>query len=159
MGDSAGFRSVMGNFATGVTVVTGSAADGTAVGLTVNSVASVSLEPRLVLICTDKESESRGVLLETGRFGISILRLEDRALAPRFAAEDPGERFTGIPLRWSDSGIPFLADALAWLECRVWRNVDAGDHSVMIGEVLDFGGGGSGRPLVFFRGGYGTVGS
>ncbi len=159
MASATAFRRVMGHFATGVTVVTGLAPGGEAVGLTVNSVTSVSLEPRLVLVCADRESDSRSVFLETGRFGISILRVEDQSLAARFAREEPEERFVGVGLRWSKSGLPFLANALAWIECELWRAVDAGDHSVLFGEVLDCGVGEGGRPLVFFQGGYGTLGS
>jgi flavin reductase (DIM6/NTAB) family NADH-FMN oxidoreductase RutF len=151
------FRHVMGHFATGVTVVTRRAPGRDPVGLTANAVASVSLEPRLLLVCMDRGSSSLSVLLDTGRFGISVLRAEDAALARRFSEEIPDERFRDMTLRESAAGVPVLAVALAWIGCRVWRTVEAGDHLILIGEVVDSWSDATGRPLVFFRGRFGTV--
>lgn len=151
------FRDVMAHFATGVTVVTGVDADGTHVGFTANAVASVSIDPLLVLFCADRDSASLPVLIRTGRFGISVLRVEDRELARRFSDEIHDRRFRELELRSSAAGIPFLRNALAWVECRVWKSVEAGDHVVLIGEVLDCGAAENGKPLVFFRGEFGTV--
>ena len=128
-------------------------------GLTANAVASVSLEPRLVLVCMDRMSDSLGTVLATRRFGLSILGAEDESLARRFSDDDPNERFMGIGLRKVGSGVSVLAGALAWLDCRVWREFEAGDHLIILGEVLECGVEGDGDPLIFFKGEYGTVAS
>lgn len=153
--ESERFRHVMGHFATGVSVVSGVDGTGRPVGLTANSVASVSLEPRLVLVCMDLGSSTLGAIEATGAFAISILRAGRSELALRFAREAPGERFRGIPLRENDSGLPILDEALAWIACTLWRSVDAGDHRILIGEVTECGAA-EGAPLIFHRGDYGT---
>jgi 3-hydroxy-9,10-secoandrosta-1,3,5(10)-triene-9,17-dione monooxygenase reductase component len=155
--DAGHFRHVMGHFATGVTVVSGLDPDGNPVGLTANAVTSVSLEPRLLLVGMDRGSSSLEALLETGQFGISVLRAEDEALARRFAEEAPGVRFRGLDLEDVGADVPILRGALAWLACSVWRTVEAGDHTLLLGEVVKCSADTEGRPLVFFRGGYGTV--
>jgi flavin reductase (DIM6/NTAB) family NADH-FMN oxidoreductase RutF len=157
--DAGHFRRVMSHFATGVTVVTGRDEGGSPVGLTANAVTSVSLEPALILVCLDRLSESRPVLLRTGRFGVSILRSGQEALARRFSRADPEERFEGLELRTEVTGVPLLASALGWADCRVWKSVEAGDHTVLLGEVLACDAPDDGHPLVFFRGGFGTVAS
>ncbi len=150
------FRAAMGHFATGVTVVTGLDRAGGPVGLTANSVASVSLEPRMLLVCVSRTSSSLGSILDDGRFGVSILGAEGEGLARSFSRERPDSRFRGVPLLEAPSGLPLLADAIAWLDCRVWKSLDAGDHTILIGEVEEFGTGEETPPLVFFRGRYGS---
>jgi 3-hydroxy-9,10-secoandrosta-1,3,5(10)-triene-9,17-dione monooxygenase reductase component len=149
-------RDVMGHFATGVTVVTGRAPGGGYAGLTANSLTSVSLDPPLVLVCIDRNSISRETLLRTERFAVSVLRRDQEEVAHRFSGEARETRFDDLRLRFGRDGVPILDDALAWVECRVWRWVEAGDHTVLFGEVEDGGAAGA-DPLVFFRGGYGTV--
>jgi flavin reductase (DIM6/NTAB) family NADH-FMN oxidoreductase RutF len=152
------FRRVMGRFATGVTVVTGQGADGHYVGLTANSVTAVSLEPPLVLVCLAEESFSREVFLASSSFAISILRRGDVSLAHRFAGELRDARFSDLPVRTEVTGAPILKRSLAWLDCAVWRTVEAGDHTVLFGEVLACGAPEEASdPLVFFNGIYGTV--
>lgn len=151
------FRDVMGRFATGVTLVTGLDQEQTPVGLTANAVASVSLDPPLLMVGLDRDSSSLPALLDTGRFGVSVLRAEHEHLAHRFSLAAPEDRFAGLELRTTSSGIPIFDDGLAWIDCRVWRPVEAGDHILLLGEVIDCGAGDPGPPLVFFRGSYGTV--
>lgn len=159
MGDqSRAFRHVLGHFVTGVTVVTGVDAEGMPVGLTANSMASVSLRPPLVLVCLDRGSASLTAILETRRFGVSILNRGQEPLARRFSTELRGERFRDLELRQSSGGVPFLPDPLAWLECTLWKEIEAGDHTILIGEVVDFGADDAESPLLFFRGEYGTMG-
>ena len=153
------FREVMGHFATGVTLVSGVRPDGTAVGLTANAVASISLEPALLMVSVDRESSSLPVLLESGRFAVSVLRAEHNLLARRFSAMAPEDRFDGLPLRNAGSGVPILDDCLAWIDCRMWKVVEAGDHLILLGEVVGCGAGDPGPPLIFFRGEFGTVDS
>ena len=91
MTDTRHFRTVMGNFPTGVTVVTSRGPDGSPCGLTANSVASVSLDPLLVLVCLDREAASHACIIEGGAFGVSILSEEDRQLFHRGRPEDRGQ--------------------------------------------------------------------
>jgi len=151
------FRQTMGHFATGVTIVTSIDAEGKPVGLTANSVASVSLVPSLLLVCVDRGSSSLAAIRDTGAFGVSVLREEDEDLAHRFSVEAPGVRFRGVESRPSPAGVPLLPDPLAWMDCRLWKWFEAGDHMILIGEVVDCGADPESRPLVFFRGRYGSI--
>jgi len=146
------FKRAAGAFPTGVAVVTAVAADGTRVGLTVNSFTSVSLDPPLVLVCVHRRAPSLAVI-ETGRrFGISILARSQRTLALRFAkpAED---KFAGLPWRVGVLGVPLLDGAVAHVECVLARILDGGDHDIVLGHVQRaqaF----AGEPLVFHRSGF-----
>ncbi len=151
------FKDVMSRFPTGVTIVTGKDVSGAPVGFTANAVASVSLSPRLILVCADKASESLAVLLRTRSFAVSVLRAEDEEIAIRFSADVPDNRFLDLELRPTEGGPPVLERALAWMSCRVWKEFEAGDHVVLIGAVVDAGLGPEGQPLVFFRRAYGTI--
>ncbi len=151
------FKEVMSQFATGVTVVTGVDRSGIPVGFTANAVASVSLEPPLILACADRRSSSLPALVESGSFAVSVLRAEDAEIAHRFSEKIRDERFRELELVGTRAGPPALKNALAWLGCRVWRDITAGDHVVLIGEVIDGGIGPEGPPLVFFRGEFTTV--
>ena len=151
------FKEVMSRFATGVTVVTGADASGVPVGFTANAVTSVSLEPHLILVCADRESESLRVLLRTGSFAVSVLRAEDAKIAQRFSEEIRDQRFRQMELVNTRVGPPTLKNALAWMDCRIWKKVEAGDHVVLIGEVVECGAGPAGHPLVFFGRKFGTI--
>ena len=150
------FRRVMSRYPSGVTVVTGRDPAGRAVGFTASAVSSVSLHPPLVLVCADRDSASLPVLVEDGRFAVSFLRAEHVELARRFSADLPGERFHELSVMDTPAGLPVLEGALAWTGCRLWKCVDAGDHVILIGEVVDHGLGADGSPLVFFGSAYGT---
>jgi flavin reductase (DIM6/NTAB) family NADH-FMN oxidoreductase RutF len=142
----------MSRFATGVTLVTGADESGTPVGFTANAVTSVSLDPLLILFCADQGSNSLPALLRTGRFRVSILGAGSRDLARRFSREVLPRRFEDGDLAFPAGGLPGPVNAIAWLECRVWKSLPAGDHVVVIGEVLDCGRSPGGDPLVFFGG-------
>lgn len=150
------FREVMGNFATGVAVVTGLDPEGNPLGFTANAVSSVSLDPLLVLVSVDRESTSLPALLGSGGFALSFLRQEDQELARRFARTERDARFEGLELGSGATGVPILRDALAWVDCSLWRSVEAGDHLVLFGKVEACGTHGAGEPLIFFQGRYGT---
>jgi flavin reductase (DIM6/NTAB) family NADH-FMN oxidoreductase RutF len=144
------FRRVMGHFATGVTVVASRGPEG-AVGLTVNAFTSVSLDPPLVLICLHKNANAHDPLIQAGHFGVSFLKAEQEALALTFSREDPDRRFSGLDVAEGPLGSPLVRGALAWMDCRVDKVFPGGDHSIIVGEVVDCGAG-DGDPLVFFRG-------
>jgi 3-hydroxy-9,10-secoandrosta-1,3,5(10)-triene-9,17-dione monooxygenase reductase component len=151
MPDELRFRQVMGNFTTGVAVVTSRTPDGRPCGFTANSVASVSLDPLLILVCVDHEAASHACIVEGGSFAISILGGGDEPLARRFAADDRGARFGDLDLRTEVTGSPVLSAAIAWLDCRVRDIHEAGDHSIVVGEVVACDAN-EGEPLIFFRG-------
>ena len=150
------FRHVLGQFATGVTVVTAQRAPGLVHGMTANSFTSVSLRPLLILICVAHQAHLLPLIQQQRRFGVSILREEQQALSEYFAqtVENPEtESRLGIRYRWTETGIPLLDDALAHLACNVVSEHPAGDHTIFIGQVesLDFG---EGKPLLYLRGQY-----
>jgi flavin reductase (DIM6/NTAB) family NADH-FMN oxidoreductase RutF len=146
------FRSVMGHFATGVTVVTAGTPDGP-VGMTANAVCSLSLEPLLLLVAFDNEARTLPAVQATGRFGVNILAAGQQDLARLFASKsDEREKFAGVPHAMHD-GIPVLDGALAWIGCRLERLIPAGDHTIGIGAV-EAAEAGRGDPLLWFRGVY-----
>ena len=148
-------RRVMGHFATGVTVVTATDAElGQPFGLTANAVASVSLEPPLVLACVDAGSDTLPRIRAACAFAISVLAADQEALARRFAEGDAAEKFRDVAYRREATGAPVLEDALAWVDCRLWAEYPGGDHTIFVGEVVA-GDARAGAPLIFFRGGYG----
>lgn len=149
------YRRALGAFATGVCVVTADSPQGP-LGLTVNSFASVSLEPRLVLWCLDERSERWPVFAAAERFAIHVLPAADRRLAARFARGvallEPGE-FERPP-----DGPPCLPEALARFECAAHDRIPMGDHMIIIGRVQAFSAAEQGVALTFWRGRYGQLG-
>jgi flavin reductase (DIM6/NTAB) family NADH-FMN oxidoreductase RutF len=153
--DDVEFRRVMGHFATGVTVVTTVRGDGAPCGLTVSAVSSVSLNPTLILVCLDNGSESNRCLGTSGHFAVNVLAEgTGEAIARRFAGKE--DKFQGIAHQARATGAPVLADALAWMDCRVVQSVPAGDHTIYVGEVMAADAF-PGTPLVYYRGGYGRL--
>lgn len=148
------FRSVMGRFVTGVTVVTGTDATGRTVGLTANAFTSVSLDPPLILICVSNQSISRDAFLATGRFAVSVLGDGSETLARRFAGDTLRADFSDLPFRTEVTGAPVLDRQVAWLDCRIWDSIEAGDHTVIFGRVEACGEGSNQEPLVFYQGRY-----
>lgn len=152
--DAARFRQVLGHFCSGVTIVTASEA-GEPVGFTAQSFSSVSLDPPLVLVCPAKSSSSWPRMRVTGAFCINILAEDQEALCRSFATRG-ADKFAGVG--WSPSsatGSPVLDGALAWIDCRLETEHDAGDHTIVVGRVVDLDVADGGRPLLFYRGGYG----
>ncbi len=146
------FRHVLARFASGVTVVTVDAG-GERAGFTASSFASLSLEPPLVLLCAARRLDALGLIERGQRFGVSILGVQQRELGLRFAGLLPGvdDRFAGVPLVAGRSGSPWLAGCLAWIDCRLWRLYDGGDHAIVVGEVLEAALGEAGEPLGYFE--------
>lgn len=151
------FREVFGHFATGVAVVTAATPSGTG-GMTANAVCSLSLDPLLVLVCFENEARTLPLVRESARFGVSVLREGQDALARRFASKMPeGEKLDGVARR-AEQGVPLLADALAWAVCDLRELTPGGDHTIVVGEVTALGAGGPGAgPLIWYRGAYGAL--
>ncbi len=144
-------RHALGHFATGVTVVTGFAADGEPVGFACQSFASVSLHPPLVLFCADHRGRSWPRMRDQGRFTVNVLRHEQRELIARFGST-AGERFQGLDWEPSARGGPSLPGVLMRVHCTVEQVHVAGDHDVVVGRVVELEDGESGRPMLFYRG-------
>ena len=153
MPDELDFRDVMGHFATGVTVVAARRPDGAPCGLTVNAVASVSLEPLLILVCLDRQAASHDWVADGRAFAVSVLASSEEAVARRFSGGQREERFLDLAHRIEATGSPVLEGALAWLDCLIRDVHAAGDHSIVVGEVVACGASG-GDPLIFYRGEY-----
>jgi flavin reductase (DIM6/NTAB) family NADH-FMN oxidoreductase RutF len=151
--DPDAFRSVLGRFASGITVVTTRDAEQRDVGMTVSAFCSVSLDPPLVLVSIDHDASMYQLLLGHSRFGVSILSSDQEAYSRRFATDPDTGRFDGIAYSRGDSGVVLLDNALAHLECSVTQHFDAGDHTVFIATV-ERAEPRQGRPLLYYRGGY-----
>ena len=150
--DSARFREVLGHFATGVTIVT--AMEGAEpVGFTCQAFTSLSLDPPMVALAPGKSSTSWPRIAAAGSFCVNILADDQEALGRDFAVSG-GDKFTGVGWRPAANGAPVLDGALAWVECEFELAHDAGDHELVLGRVRDMGVH-RGRPLVYYRGGFG----
>jgi flavin reductase (DIM6/NTAB) family NADH-FMN oxidoreductase RutF len=149
------FRGILGNFATGVTVIT--VADGDEMqGMTANAFTSLSLDPLMVLICVDRASHTHRVLQGGRAFAVNVLSSDQENVSRLFAKKAPPERGTlrGEKFRIGETGAPVLTDCLAYIECRVAEELSGGDHTIFLGEVVDAAVVKDGNPLLFFRGSY-----
>jgi flavin reductase (DIM6/NTAB) family NADH-FMN oxidoreductase RutF len=151
--DESRFRQVLGHFPSGVTVITARAEDGTPAGLAVGSFASLSLDPPLVLFCAAKRSSTWPKIEAAGHFCVNILSEDQETLCRQFASKTP-DKFAGVGWKPGQTGAPILNDVLGWIDCRIDSVQDGGDHHIVVGRVLELESS-SGRPLVFYRGGYG----
>lgn len=149
------FRACLGQFATGVTVVTCGAADGHPCGITANSFSSVSLEPPLVLWNIAKISNSLRDYLNAKHFAIHILAENQETLSRHFARSDH-TLFDDVEFSNSDAGVPILPGCLAVFECSTHQIHDAGDHYIVVGHVDQFIWDRN-QPLLFFSGNYHTL--
>jgi flavin reductase (DIM6/NTAB) family NADH-FMN oxidoreductase RutF len=150
--DQRDLRRALGQFATGVTVITTCAEDGHRVGVTANSFTSLSLDPPLVLWCLSKVAPSRSAFEEASHFAVNVLAASQHYLSRQFAtpAED---KFSGVNFEEGPGGVPVIDGALAHFVCRNVRQLDGGDHLILIGEVERFSAS-DGEPLVFHSGAY-----
>lgn len=133
--DSATLREVMSAYPTGVTIVAACDAAGAPYGLTVNSFASVSLDPPLVLVCIGHSSMSHDPLVAAPSFSVNVLSADQGEVAGRFARAPSEGRFDDVTWVPGDSGSPLLPGAVAWLDCSVHEVLHGGDHSILVGRV------------------------
>jgi len=146
---------VLGSFTTGVTIVTALDESRRPRGMTANSFTSVSLRPPLVLVCVATESLIWQTFARADHFAVNVLGGHQRDLSMRFAERHP-DRFAGVDWSPGVSGAPLLDGVLAYIECRRYRDIEAGDHMILLGEVVSFDRG-SHPPLVFHQGNYATL--
>lgn len=157
--DDAVFRSVLGRFASGVTVVT-TVADGVDHAMTASAFCSVSMNPPLVLVCVDLRNRIHDALMSSKTWGVSVLSQDHREAATWLARRGrPLEgQLEGLGHRRSElTGAALLTGALGWLECRTWATYDGGDHTIVVGEVLAADADDADDALLHFRSGYRAV--
>jgi flavin reductase (DIM6/NTAB) family NADH-FMN oxidoreductase RutF len=124
--------------------------------MTANSLASVSLQPPLISVCIDRESEMHDVILQAPEFVLNVLSSPQETLARRFADKHE-DRFDGIGYHLSPEGLILLDGVLAHIECQRHAHYPGGDHTIVLGKVVG-GSTSDERPLLFYRGGYAALG-
>jgi 3-hydroxy-9,10-secoandrosta-1,3,5(10)-triene-9,17-dione monooxygenase reductase component len=145
-------RDVFGTFATGLTVITSSTAQGPA-GFTCQSFAALSLDPALVTFSPARTSTTWPVLRDAGSFTVNILPAEHQHLAAQFARSG-ADKFAGAGHTYSPLGNPILDDALAWIDCELHAEYDGGDHTIVVAAVRHHSARQDAQPLLFFKGRY-----
>ncbi len=157
--DAMTYRQVVGNFATGVAVVTAGKGDDCH-AVTVNAFTSVSLEPTLLLVCLTTDSRTRADIVESKMFNVNILSNSQENISRYFAKpQEDNSWFMGFNCIEGEFGAPLIPGSLAHLECQLVDAYPAGDHTILVGEVHRASGSGEGKPLLFFRGTYGELGA
>ncbi len=155
--DSKNYREILGHFATGVTVIIAEIA-GSIHGMTANSFTSVSLDPPLILFAVDHQARMRRAISQNRALTISILKDTQKSLSLLFAQPNPAsDPFEGLHLQRAQNGIPYLADALAFLAVRIAEVYSQGDHDLVICRVEELKVLSHDGPLLFFRGRYYAV--
>jgi flavin reductase (DIM6/NTAB) family NADH-FMN oxidoreductase RutF len=146
------YKDVMAHWASGVTIVT-TQWNGENFGLTASSFTSVSLEPPLVSVALTTSLYTHSLIQQHRKFAVNILAADQIDLGMRFAGMVPDieDRFEGLNCELTPAGNPIIAGGLAWLDCRVYKDVEAGDHTVFIAEVLDASVYSGGQPLLYYN--------
>lgn len=152
--DADTFRRLLGSFASGVTVVTAVDAAGAPAGMTASAVASVSLDPPLMLACVAKDAEFHRAMRDAPGFAVHVLRADQADLSRRFAVKG-GDKFAGSDIVLEPGRPPLLRSALARIVCERYGAFEAGDHTIFLGRVTG-GDAMEGEPLLHFRGVYRT---
>jgi flavin reductase (DIM6/NTAB) family NADH-FMN oxidoreductase RutF len=153
--DCAVFRKTCARFATGIAVATVTGLDGRPYGITVNSFTSVSAAPPLVLVCIDYRSSVLAHFRGSAWYGINVLSEGQRSLSERFAARVP-DRFEQLGWHAGECGVPLFDECLATMECSVVQTVEAGDHAILIAEVIRAKAR-DGNPLLYFGSQYRNI--
>jgi len=151
--DAAHYRSVLGHFCTGITIVT-TVADGEPAGFTCVSFTSVSLDPPLVAFLAQTTSSTLPKIRSSGVFCVNVLSDAQETICRSFAAKAV-DKFQGIGWRPGATGSPVLSEVLASIDCTVEAEQPAGDHILVLGRVVEMDAARQGQPLLFYRGGYG----
>ena len=152
------FKNALSSWASGVSVVTTNC-DGMLYGLTVSSFTSLSLDPALVLVCIDNRNRFPAMVEGAGGFAVSILAREQEEASNYFASSGrlPTPNFTTIEGAWTESGQPVVKGAAAHIVCRLHELLPRGDHTIVIGEVVEASVDASRQPLLYWRRGYRSV--
>jgi flavin reductase (DIM6/NTAB) family NADH-FMN oxidoreductase RutF len=155
----AAFREVLSQWASGVSIVTTND-DGMLYGLTVSSFSSLSLDPPLVLVCLANTNRMVGMIGASRGFAVSILASNQSAASNYFARQGrlPTKDFTEIEGEWTSSGQPVIRGALAWMVCELQSTFVEGDHTVVIGRVIETRASTDGEPLLYWSRKYRAIG-
>lgn len=151
--DSRAFRNALGQFATGVCVITAHPAGFKPFGMTVNSFASVSLEPALVLWSLQKNSDCLDAFTVADKFCVNVLTTDQKDLSGQYAKKGNHD-LDEAHYRIGRTGNPVLRGALATFECTIWNRFDGGDHIILVGKVEEFSTNPNAKPLAFYAGQY-----
>ena len=152
------FRTVLGQYPTGVCAITAMDKDGKVSGMAVGSFTSVSLNPPLVAVLPDRSSTSWPKIESAGKFCGNVLSNQQLDVCKRFASKAE-DKFAGLAYRLSGTGSPIIEDVVAWIDCDLHSVQDAGDHYIVIGAVRDLQMESEDSALLFYRGGYGGFAS
>lgn len=147
------FRHVLGHYTTGVTVITADTPSGP-VGMACNSLTAVSLDPPLVLLCAARTSSTWPLIEATGRFVVNVMADDQADLARAFSRKGE-DRFAAVGTHAREHGTG-IDDAVAWIECEIDSDYPAGDHTIVVGRVLELEAPSDRNPLAFFRGSFGS---
>lgn len=150
------FKEALGSYPTGVTIVTTADKENIPFGLTVNSFASVSLEPQLVLWSLDHRVSSLAVFKESGKFAVHIAASNQQELVTAFASKNV-DRFSLTPWAFSERGLPIIENAYAVLECVTHQQIEAGDHTIFIGQVQNIAIHPEKEPMLYHRRHFGGI--
>jgi flavin reductase (DIM6/NTAB) family NADH-FMN oxidoreductase RutF len=150
------FRSTLGRFATGITVITAMAPDGKPVGVTISSFNSVSIDPPLILWSLSLSSPSLEAFRSTSHYAVNVLSVDQQALSDGFASRC-NDRFAGLRLRPGLGGAPLIEGCCAWFECTNAAQYPGGDHLIFVGRVERFAKGEAESPLIFHNARYGRL--
>jgi flavin reductase (DIM6/NTAB) family NADH-FMN oxidoreductase RutF len=148
------YRAAMSRFTTGVTIVTTRTSDGPA-GMTASAVASVSLDPLMLLVCVGNTLATRDAISASGIFAVSVLSHGQERYALQMASRRHN-KFAGIGLR-ADHDLPVVEGAVAYFHCNLKEEIAGGDHTIFIGEVVSCGYSVDSNPLVYFGGRFGSL--
>ncbi|MBL4879716.1 MAG: flavin reductase family protein [Oleispira sp.] len=148
-----GFRSALGKFSTGVCLVSFFNENGAPIGITINSFASISLDPQVISWSIKKKSMCYGLFSGINNYAVSVLSKDQVGLSNRYAVSgdhimDPAEYYI------SDSGLPIVNNSISHFECNRWKDITVGDHDIILGKVAGYASERDARPLVFFGGMY-----
>jgi flavin reductase (DIM6/NTAB) family NADH-FMN oxidoreductase RutF len=150
--DAQELRRVMGHFATGVTIITTRDKDGTPQGLTANAFMSLSLNPPLILISVDKGAQCYSCFEPQTGFTVNFLGEDHEEISKRFATKGI-DKFAGLKWQEGCNGAAIIDGVIGYIECRITQCHDGGDHTIVVGEVVNASATGE-RPLLFFKGKY-----
>lgn len=154
--DPRDFRQALGQFPTGVTVITARGPEGRPMGMTASSFNTVSIDPALILWSVDKSAYFADILGESTYFAVNVLSAEQAGISNKFASKNT-DKFDGIEFTNGLGDAPLLANCIAQFECKTWQLYEGGDHIIVVGEVMAYKSDASLSPLVFSQGTYAST--
>ncbi len=149
------YKEMMGSYPTGVTIVTSVDSQGNPIGLTVNSFASVSLDPLLVLWCIDQKASTYHSFASCDKFAVHILAADQKEACWSFAGKEP-DRFSKVTWSFSEHHLPIISDSFGTMQCQCVNRIKAGDHTILIGEVISLSKNDK-DPMLYFRRNVGAI--